>query len=167
MLRAASHRPGIGIGQATMSLAALHNDRFGIVTTLDPPVPLIAANVTACGHQQACVGIVAAGVPMLKVKDDEQDVEDRLAMIIAGLEAAGAGAIILGCAGISGFCQGLSRRTAAALIDGVMAVALVAQTFAGPSSSDCVANPDKKSSREMVTRFWTRCQAVAIGEETP
>lgn len=128
-LRAAAHCPLIGIGQAAMSLAALHGNRFGIVTTLDVSVPVIAANVEGYGHQNACVGVFASGLPVLEVEAGGPHVEDRLATTIASAKAAGANAVVLGCAGMSGLRHRLSEHTGTVLVDGVVASAIMAQAL--------------------------------------
>lgn len=129
-LAAAGHCPVIGIGQAAMSLAALQGRRFGIVTTLDVSVPVIEANVETYGHQQACVGVFASGLPVLDVEAGGIDVEDQLTRTIAKAEAAGARAIVLGCAGMSRLRAPLAARSDAVLIDGVMASAHLARALA-------------------------------------
>ncbi|QDC10776.1 HyuE hydantoin racemase [Oceanicola sp. D3] len=129
-MRAAAHCPVIGIGQAAMSLAALHSPRFGIVTTLEVSVPVIAQNVAAYGHNDACVGVLASGLPVLEVEQGGAGVEIRLAETIANAKAAGAGAVILGCAGMSGLRQSLAAQTGTVLIDGVVASAAMAQALA-------------------------------------
>ena len=129
-IRAKAHCPVIGIGQAAMMLASLHNDRFGIVTTLDVSVPVIASNVEGYGQERACVGVFASGLPVLEVERGGQDVEDRLAMTIANAQASGAKAVILGCAGMSRLRHSLSARTGSRLIDGVVASTFIAQALA-------------------------------------
>lgn len=129
-IRAAAHCPVIGIGQAAMSLAALHGERFGIVTTLDVSVPVIAANVDLYGHQHACVGVFASGIPVLDVEAGGTEVEDRMAVTIADAKAAGAGTVVLGCAGMSGLRRSLSERTDTVLVDGVAAAAFLAPALA-------------------------------------
>ncbi|WP_121066829.1 aspartate/glutamate racemase family protein [Chachezhania antarctica] len=133
-LRAAAHCPVIGIGQAAMTVAALHGGRFGIVTTLDVSVPVIAANVAAYGHRPACAGVLASGVPVLEVEAGGADVEARLLDTIAAATAAGAGPIILGCAGMSRLRAGLAAQSGAVLVDGVLASAHLACALA--SSGD-------------------------------
>lgn len=130
LMQAAAHCPVIGIGQAAMSLAALHSGRFGIVTTLDVSVPVIAANVEVYGHRGACVGVFASGLPVLELDQGGQDVEDRLAITIANAEVAGAEAVVLGCAGMSRLRPRLSARTGSPLIDGVVASAFISQALA-------------------------------------
>ncbi|SFA84316.1 allantoin racemase [Poseidonocella pacifica] len=129
-LQAAAHCPVIGTGQAGMSLAALHSGRFGIVTTLDVSVLVIAANVEVYGHRRACVGVFASDLPVLEVERGGQNVEDRLARAIPNAEVAGADAVVLGCAGMSRLRRRLSARTGSLLIDGVVPAAFSAQGLA-------------------------------------
>lgn len=129
-LRAAAHCPVVGIGQAAMSLAALQGDRFGIVTTLDVSVPVIAANVEAYGHGKACVGVLASGLPVLEVEAGGEEVEARLLESIAQSERAGAGAVVLGCAGMSRLRESLAGRSRVPLVDGVRASAHLACALA-------------------------------------
>jgi len=128
-IRAAAHCPVIGIGQAAMSLAALHGNRFAIVTTLDVSVPVIEANVDLYGHRDACVGVFASGLPVLEVDRGGPRVEEQLARTITDAVSAGSDAIVLGCAGMSQLRNGLSDRTGALLIDGVIAAAILAKAL--------------------------------------
>ncbi|WP_028725997.1 aspartate/glutamate racemase family protein [Paracoccus zeaxanthinifaciens] len=129
-LRDAAHCPVIGIGQAAMALAALHGGRFGIVTTLDVSVPVIRANVAAYGHADACMAVVASGIPVLDVEMGGPQVRDRLSRVIADTARGGARAIVLGCAGMSALRPELGRDTDAVLVDGVVAAAHLAQVMA-------------------------------------
>jgi len=126
-IRSAAHCPVIGIGQAAMSLAVLHSNRFAIVTTLDVSVPVIEANVDLYGHRHACVGVFASGLPVLEVDRGGPRVEEQLARTIADAVSAGSGAIVLGCAGMSRLRNKLSDRTGALLIDGVVAASIFAK----------------------------------------
>lgn len=125
-LRDAAHCPVIGIGQAAMAVAALRGSRFAVVTTLDVSVPVIAANVAAYGHQPACTGVLASGLPVLEVEAGGAPVETRLAATIEQARDAGAEAIVLGCAGMGRLRPPLTARTGAVLIDGVAASAHLA-----------------------------------------
>ncbi|OUU29015.1 MAG: HyuE hydantoin racemase [Candidatus Endolissoclinum sp. TMED37] len=128
-IRAAAHCPVIGIGHAAMSLAALHGSRFGIVTSLDISVPVIAANVDLYGYRDACVGVFASDLPVLEIERGGSQVEEQLAKTIVGAKSAGAEAIVLGCAGMSRLRHRLSNRTDTVLIDGVVASAIFAQAL--------------------------------------
>lgn len=86
--------------------------------------PLVSTS--AYGHRQACAGVFVSGLPVVEVESGGQAVEDRLANTIADAKAAGAGAVDLGCAGMSG----LSSGTGTMLIDGIVASAFIAQALA-------------------------------------
>lgn len=130
LIRAAAHCPVIGIGQAAMTAAALHQGRFGIVTTLDVSVPVISANVASYGYQAVCTGVLASGVPVLEVEAGGAEVETQLVATILRSKDAGAHAIILGCAGMCRMSAALTARTGAVLVDGVQTSAHLASALA-------------------------------------
>tara|TARA_R100000750_G_scaffold34809_1_gene22378 strand:- start:1979 stop:2308 length:330 start_codon:yes stop_codon:yes gene_type:complete len=90
--------------------------------------PLLSSS--AYGHRQARAGVFASGLPVLEVESGGQAVEDRLAKTIADAKAAGAGAVVLGWAGMSRLRRGLSSGTGTMLIDGIVASAFIAQALA-------------------------------------
>ena len=47
----------IGIGQASFELAAFHYDRFQILTTLSPSIPVIQENVNRQGFKDECIAV--------------------------------------------------------------------------------------------------------------
>ncbi|MEP3329007.1 aspartate/glutamate racemase family protein [Sedimentitalea sp.] len=130
LIRAAAHCPVIGIGQAAMTVAALHQGPFGIVTTLDVSVPVITANVASYGYQAVCTGVLASGVPVLEVEAGGAAVETQLVATILRSRDAGAHAIILGCAGMCRMSAALTARTGAVLVDGVQTSAHLASALA-------------------------------------
>ncbi len=142
-LRHAAHCPVLGLGQAAMALAALYG-RFGVVTTLDVSVPVIEANVQAYGHAGACVGVLASGLAVLEVEAGGPAVERRLAARIAEAQTAGAGAVVLGCAGMARLRPGLSTRSGPVLVDGVTASAHLARALVAPPGQG-LGRPDHKA----------------------
>lgn len=129
-VRTAAHCPVIGIGQAAMSVAALHGGRFGIVTTLQVSVPVIEENVKTYGHEPDCAGVLASGLPVLEVEAGGSVVESRLAATIRKSRSIGARSVILGCAGMSRLAPAMAERTGAVLIDGVRSSAHLAHALA-------------------------------------
>tara|TARA_R110000787_G_scaffold26489_1_gene73972 strand:- start:2879 stop:3517 length:639 start_codon:yes stop_codon:yes gene_type:complete len=128
-LRAAAHCPVIGIGQAAMSIAALHANPFAVVTTLAVSVPVIAGNVADYGYDHACAGVFASGLAVLEVEAGGAEVEKQMARTIAQAADAGARSVILGCAGMAHLKAALSAETGVQLIDGVAASAHCAKAF--------------------------------------
>lgn len=126
-LRAAARVPVLGIGQAAYHMAALIAGRFGVVTTLPVSLPVLAENLAEAGLEGACVALRASGLGVLEVEaGGGAAVLARLEGEVRAAEAAGAGAVALGCAGMAHLRDDLAARVSVPLIDGVRAAALLA-----------------------------------------
>lgn len=132
--RAAFGGPVLGIGQAAFHAAALLGGRFSVVTTLAVSVPVIEANVAACGLGASCARVRASGVPVLALETDPE-APARVAAEIARAQAEdGVSVVALGCAGMADLIAPLRARLgpgAPRLIDGVRAAVRLAPTLVG------------------------------------
>ncbi|WP_341212702.1 aspartate/glutamate racemase family protein [uncultured Limimaricola sp.] len=125
--RARASCPVIGIGQAAFHTAALIVDRAMVLTTVSAAVPVIEANICAAGLRHVVGTVRACGI---HVADLERDPEAAIRVLKAGIDHAvteGAGAVILGCAGMVDVIGPLRRLSQIPLIDGVAAAARLAQ----------------------------------------
>ncbi len=114
--------PVIGIGEAGFHAAMLLGHRYSVVTTLSVSVPVIAANVAAYGLGSHCLAVRASEVPVLELERPGSDARARISAEIARAVAEdGAGAIVLGCAGMADLAADLSRVHGLPVIDGVAA----------------------------------------------
>ena len=129
-MRARAHCPVIGIGQAACHVALLSGQRFGVVTTVAESVPVIEGNIRQQGFGGPCLGVRASGIAVLDVEEGKPEVIGRLAREIRAMGELGAGAIILGCAGMSIHHAALTQQTGLTLIDGVRAATVLAQAMA-------------------------------------
>lgn len=112
--------PVIGIAQAAMQGAAIVAARFGVVTTVDPAVPVIEDLVVRYGATHSCVAVRAAGVPVLSLEQATAAIYTRVRDCAERmLLDDGADAIVLGCAGMSALGPRLARDLAVPIIDGV------------------------------------------------
>lgn len=125
-LRATAGVPVLGIGQAAYHMAALIAGRFGVVTTLPVSLPVLAENLAEAGLEGACVALRASGLGVLEVEAGGAAVLSRLEREVKAAQAAGAGAVALGCAGMAHLRDDLAARVSVPLIDGVRAAALLA-----------------------------------------
>ena len=124
--RASVPIPVIGIGQAAF-LAAMVHGRFAVVTTLSVSVPVIEENIRAYGFDGSCSGVHASGLPVLSLETDPARAGEVLA--VAASEAApGAGALVLGCAGMAPFATTMRVASGLPVIDGVAAATGLART---------------------------------------
>ncbi|SLN55975.1 Asp/Glu/Hydantoin racemase [Aquimixticola soesokkakensis] len=130
--RAAVTCPVLGIGQAAYTMASLLGLRFCVVTSLPVSVPVIAQNIADSGFAGLCEGVRASGLPVLEIDAGSPRTRAHLARAIS--EAArDAGAVILGCAGMSPLAEDLRARTGVTLIDGVAASARLAMATVQPA----------------------------------
>lgn len=122
--------PVIGIGQSAYHLAVLAGGRFSVVTTLEVSIPVLEANIRACGLSESLGRVRASGIPVLELERSPQASLRRLREEIAAVEREDeVGAVALGCAGMSGFHYELASESGLTVIDAVEAAALVARTL--------------------------------------
>jgi allantoin racemase len=138
--RAAAHCPVLGIGQSAFHMAALLGHRFAVVTTLPISVPVIEGNISVYGFGRNCVGVRPCGLGVLAVEAGGEHVLERIAGEIEGAERDGAGAVLLGCAGMSRHRVALAARTGPVIVDGVEASAFLAEAaYRGATRSENAA----------------------------
>ncbi|EIE52722.1 HyuE hydantoin racemase [Salipiger aestuarii] len=123
--------PVLGIGQSAYVMAGLMGRRFSVVTSLAVSVPVIEHNIARGGFAARCVSVRASGLPVLTIDEGGAAVLDRLSHEIARARDEGAGAVVLGCAGMAPLTAPLAARTGVVLIDGVAASAHLAAAAAG------------------------------------
>ena len=96
--RELTHKPVIGIGEASMKLASFLGHNFSVVTTHRHSVPGKLRQVRACHLQDLLVSIRAP-------EDGEEGWSDSdlfMELSRRAIEEDGAEVIVLGCAGLSG-----------------------------------------------------------------
>lgn len=120
--RAAVDVPVIGIGQASFHAAILQGHNFSVVTTLAVSVPVITDNITAYGLANHCCRVRASDVPVLDLEQPGSAARDKVSAEIShAIAEDGAGAIVLGCAGMADLAAELSATHGVPVIDGVAA----------------------------------------------
>jgi allantoin racemase len=130
--RAQSPVPVIGIGEAAFHAAMMMGARYTVVTTLSVSVPVIEGNLAAYGIAESCIRVRASEVPVLELELPGSAAEARISAEIGhALAEDGAGAIVLGCAGMADLAARLSARHGVPVIDGVAAACGMAWVLAG------------------------------------
>ncbi|MBX9454052.1 MAG: aspartate/glutamate racemase family protein [Mesorhizobium sp.] len=124
--------PVIGICQAAVQAAMTISRRFSVITTLSRSVPIIEDLVQAYGAGHHCRKVRAIDLPVLGLEENPLEAEQLLVREIerAKIEDR-AEAIILGCAGMSLFCQRLAAITGVPVIDGVTVAVKFAEALVG------------------------------------
>lgn len=122
--------PVIGIAEAAFHMATLISARFGIVTTLSRTLPVSEHLLHQYGCAHVCAGIRATDIPVLDLEQIDSESYQRLYRECQlSVEEDGAGAIVLGCAGMSNLVAQLSAALPVPVIDGVAAVVKLAESL--------------------------------------
>lgn len=123
--REQTRKPVLGIAESAMVTALTRAERFGILSILEGSIPRHARMVRAAGLSERFAGDVAIGVGVTKLGGD--DVLDRLSRAGRELVAThGAGAVILGCAGLAHHRASLEDALAVPVIEPCQAAVTLA-----------------------------------------
>jgi len=126
-IRPEAHCPVLGIGQSAFHMAVLLGRPFAVVTTLPISVPVLEGNIAVYGFGRSCVGVRPCGLGVLAVEAGGEHVLDRIAGEIDAAAKDGAGAVLLGCAGMARHRPALAARSDLVILDGVEASAYLAE----------------------------------------
>jgi allantoin racemase len=134
-LRAAreiAHGPVLGIAEAAMHAASFVATGFSVVTTLKRTRIIAEHLVEAYGMARFCRKVRATDLSVLDLEDETSDAR-RIITTECGRALAedGAGAIVLGCAGMADLARTLSRELDAPVIDGVAVAVKFAEALIG------------------------------------
>jgi allantoin racemase len=130
--RELTHAPVVGIAEAAMHAATFLSTSFSIVTTLDRTRIIAEALVRNYGMRDACRRVRAIDLPVLDLEAPGDRVHEIiLAESLRALEEDRCGAIVLGCAGMTGLVDYLGARLPVPVIDGVVAAVKFAEALVG------------------------------------
>lgn len=113
--------PVVDITEASAMFAMLLAPRFGVVTTLPRACAQIRDSLLTAGVHHRCAAVEAADVAVLALEDDPRSALS--AMCDAGQRAiaAGAEALVLGCAGMAGLGESVEAKLGVPVVDSVAA----------------------------------------------
>jgi len=114
--------PVVGIAEAAMHAAVMLGRSFAVVTTLSRTIGRAEDLVAHYGFADRCVSVSACDVAVLDLDDDRSGASllvEQLAR--TAIERDRADSIVLGCAGMTSFCERLTDRLGVPVIDGVAA----------------------------------------------
>lgn len=140
--------PVVGIAEAAMRTATHVAPSFSVVTTLTRTVGRAQQLVDRYGVRRYCRSVRACDIPVLGVDGDPAALKRILAECRAAVEADGAEAVVLGCAGMADMCAELTGELGVPVIDGVAAAVatvegLVRLGLTASRIGEYAAPPDK------------------------
>jgi|ERR1700732_3774359 allantoin racemase len=123
--------PVLGIAEAAMHMASFISTRFAVVTTLARTRIIAEHLVRSYGMSERCLRVYAIDVPVLEL--DKPASEARCLVVDQCRKAIdeGAGAIVLGCAGMADLASDLSGELGVPVIDGVGAAVKLVEALVG------------------------------------
>ncbi len=152
--------PVVGIAEAAMHAASFLGRGFSVVTTLARTIGRAADLAERYGMHRFCRGVHACEIPVLELDTDPYAVKRVADACRAALEHDGSDVIVLGCAGMSGWCEQISADIGAPVVDGVRAGVLTAQSLVamGLRTGDRgeFAGPPPKPFSGLLGEFGTR-----------
>ncbi|WES63109.1 aspartate/glutamate racemase family protein [Microbacter sp. GSS18] len=154
--------PVVDITEAAAIAAQLVGHRYGVVTTLSTTVAGIWDSLTLSGMSARCVGVRAAGIPVLDIHDDVHETAAALATEAEILVATGADAIVLGCAGMAGLDVALEQRVGVPVIDGVQAAIGLSETLVRMGKSTSKVGPYAPPNAHKPRPGWPLRQSAIV-----
>ena len=131
--REALTQPVIGIMEASLYLACAVGHTFSIVSSGDRAITLFQDAVKAFGIESRCASVRSTGTPVLALEGDNKAVVEDLILKEArkAIEEDGAEVISLGCAGMAGLSQRMTRELGVPVVDGVAAAVKFIEALVG------------------------------------
>lgn len=128
-VRELTDKPVIGIAQAGFIMASMISTQFAVVTSLQRTVIIAKHLLQQYGYEHLCPQVLAVDLPVLALEDDTA----LQAIINQSIVARdnGAGAIVLGCGGMSHLTDAIEQAVGIPVIDGVKSAVKLIEALAG------------------------------------
>lgn len=161
-MRQSVRQPVVDITEASAYLACLVGHRYGVVTTVRSAVAGIHDSLRSASIDGRCVGVAASNMPVSHIADSQDAALTALLPPARSLIAAGADAIVLGCAGFAGLDRALEGVLGIPFIDGVAAAVAVAESLVALGKSTSAGGPFAPADP---TKSWSGPRPGALGAQ--
>lgn len=123
-------KPVIGISEASLYVANMLAAKWSVVTTLHRVRDMVEKTIVKTGLTDRCASVRTTRLSVLETEQDRATTLDVLTEASRlAIQADGAEAICLGCAGMSGLEQELEDRLGVPVIDAVAAAVKMAESL--------------------------------------
>jgi allantoin racemase len=124
--------PVVGIAEAAMHMASFVSPGFSVVTTLPRSANRLRHLAEAYGMTRFLLNIRASKLAVLDLEEEGSQARHIvLAECRRAVEEDGAGAVLLGCAGMADLARDIERQIGVPVIDGVAAAVKQAEALVG------------------------------------
>jgi allantoin racemase len=121
--------PVINITDAAAHLACLIGRKYGVVTTLHRAIGQIEENLLIAGLMEKCASVRASGLGVLELEEDPERTVQCFVETARQSLADGAEVLLLGCGGMSGMQERLTKELGVPVVDGVAAAVKLAESL--------------------------------------
>jgi len=121
MMKGMTHKPVVGIGEASMKIASLLGQNFSVLQTSEFSIPIKEKLVRKYCLDNSLASIRAPGKETDGMKEDRKYLETAR----AALEKDGADVIVLGCAGMTGLDHRIQKELGIPVLDGVVCALII------------------------------------------
>ncbi len=107
-----------GIEETSMHVAAMMGDKFTVLTMTDKRVPSKYSHVRRFRLENSCASVRPLGMSVAEIDADEAKARERILKVARqAAEEDGAEVILLGCAGMAGYAEGITEQLGVVVID--------------------------------------------------
>ncbi len=111
--------PAIGIAEASITMANLMGQKFGLLVALDKAKALMTDMVGQYGMKDRCAAIEPLNISVLDVEKNKKESIEKLITVGKIAIKKGADVLILGCAGMTGMKEEVEKALNVPVIDPV------------------------------------------------
>lgn len=125
-LKEISHKPVVGIGEASMKIASMLGHRFSVISTAKHSIPNKEALIRKYHLQDMLASVRSPQDESAAISDEEKFLQTAQLALHEDM----AEVIVLGCAGMAGLDKRLQAELNAPVLDGVICALIIASGLA-------------------------------------
>lgn len=118
-VRELTEKPVLGIAQASFIMASMISKRFAVVTSLNRTITVAEHLLESYGMKSLCAGVLAIDLPVSDIEGDIA-VKETIRQARYAKDTLRAGAVVLGCGGMTAKREYIENEARIPVIDGVV-----------------------------------------------
>jgi Asp/Glu/hydantoin racemase len=123
--RETTDRPVLGIAECGILTAMTLGSKFGVIAILQKSIPRHLRYMGAMGVMDRCAGELPVDLPVLELADEKKTF-GRMVTVGKKLREQGADAVVMGCAGMARYRDGLQQELGVPVVEPTQAAVSMA-----------------------------------------
>ena len=124
-VREATRKPVLGIAECGILTALTLGQKFGVLAILEKSIPRHLRYMGAMGVMERCAGELPVDLPVLELADEKKTF-GRMVTVGRKLREQGADVIVMGCAGMARYRDGLQKEVGVPVVEPTQAAVSMA-----------------------------------------